>query len=93
MIHVFKGIIIGIVIFLVLTLNGCGGEHTIIKEVKVPVPIACKVIVPERPLMPLEQAKKEEADIFIIMKKALAEIELRQGYETKLESAIIECNK
>lgn len=81
-----------IAILSTLLIAGCACQEKIV-EVKVPVPVPCKVTSPERPVMPLEQAKKDESDIFVIVKKALAEIEFRQGYETKLEAAIQECNK
>jgi hypothetical protein len=75
-------------------MTGCGfNERLVVKEVKVPVPIPCKIVSPDKPVYPLQEAKKEETDIFVITQKALAEIELRQGYETKLEAAILECNK
>ena len=77
-----------------LALTGCSTiRDLVVTEVKVPVPIPCHIVPPERPAMPLQDAKKEEVDPFTILQKALAEIELRIGYETKLEYAITECNK
>lgn len=75
-------------------LIGCGTlKDLVVTEIKVPVIIPCKIVAPDKPVMPLQEAKKDETDIFVITQKALAEIELRIGYETKLEAAIIECNK
>lgn len=93
MIYLIKGILAGILLVILLLLQGCGGGAIVVDEIKVPVAVSCKVNVPTRPVMPLEQAKKDESDIFVIVQKALAEIEIRQGYEIKLEAAIMECNK
>lgn len=79
-------------ILAVSMLTACSPQ-LIVKEVKVPVPVPCKIVSPEKPVYPLQEAKKNESNIFNITQKALAEIELRQGYETKLEAAITECNK
>jgi len=76
----------------VVMLTACT-PSLVVKEVKVPVPVPCRIVSPEKPVYPLQEAKKDEANIFNITQKALAEIELRQGYETKLEAAITECNK
>lgn len=81
-------VLLGIVMFL----TACTPQ-LVVQEVKVPVPIPCKIVSPDKPIYPLQEAKKDEKDIFVITQKALAEIELRQGYETKLEVAITECNK
>lgn len=83
-----------LVSLLVLSLSGCGlfQPRVEIREVKVPVPVPCKIIEPEKPVMPFQESDPDE-NIFVKMKKALAEIELRQGYEVKLEAAIKECNK
>lgn len=93
MIRAAQMCILGVLFFVVFMMTGCATERLVVKEVKVPVPIPCKIISPDKPVYPLQEAKKEEADIFVITQKALAEIELRQGYETKLEAAIVECNK
>lgn len=76
-------------------LSGCFGtmEPFTVQKVEVPVKVPCKITMPDKQAMPFTEAKKDESDIFVIVQKALAEIEFRQGYETKLEAAIQECNK
>lgn len=77
---------------LILSLSGCGlcPTKTITVKVEVPVPVPCKVASPTKPVYPLQESKKEE-DIFNKTKKAIAEIELRKGYETELEAAVKSC--
>lgn len=60
--------------------------------VYVPQPIPCKITSIEKPVLPFDSAKKEDS-ILDKLKKALAEIERRIGYEKKLEAAVEECNK
>lgn len=79
-----------------LLLVGCASSQAPIiktedKIVNVAVQVPCKVTLPERPAMPLDSAKPEE-DVFTKIKKALAEIELRQSYEEKLEAAAKSCS-
>ena len=77
----------------VLFLSGCAGNPSIsVKEVYVEVPVPCKIEKPEKPVFPLQEANKDEDNIYVIIQKALAEIELRKGYEVKLEAAIDQCN-
>ena len=58
--------------------------------VKVPVPVECKEIVPERPLMPLERLQaKPTSDQWI--QAADAEIERREAYELTLRAALVAC--
>lgn len=74
-----------------LVLMGCDGfrrDHVV--EVKVPVPVPCKVAPIEKPAFPLQEAQTSEG-FGVKLKKALAEIELRKAYETKLESAVESC--
>lgn len=75
-------------------LEGCSflKPEPIIVEVKVPVPVYCKIDKVAKPVLPLQELYPEEEDIFRIVQSALAEIELRQGYETKLEASITACN-
>jgi hypothetical protein len=74
-----------------LLLSACTPVETI-REVKVPVIIPCVDQLPNKPSMPLQEAGPEE-DLFVLTKKALAEIELRKGYEGELESALVACKK
>ena len=78
---------------LILALSVCGCTcmpKTI--EVKVPTPVPCIDTVPEKPNMPLQAADPKE-DIFSHSKKAIAEIEVRKGYEKELEAVISACKK
>lgn len=61
-------------------------------EVKVAVPTPRKVKVPNKPIMPLDSASRKDP-LEVNLKKALAEIELRRGYEKELETAVSACNK
>lgn len=63
----------------------------VIVDHKIEVNIPCKIHMPEKPIMPLTDTAKAEDDIFLKTKKALAETELRKGYEDKLEAAAGAC--
>jgi hypothetical protein len=73
---------------------GCTSSPSIIKTqdriVEIPVKIPCKIPAVEKPIMPFDEIKKED-DIYKKIKMALAEIELREAYEKKLEAAIKGC--
>lgn len=77
-------------------LAGCGTPppaNTI--TVRVPVPVKCKAVKPERPVMPTESQalralpKDKLLDAFV--QATTAEIELREGYEGKLVAALDSC--
>lgn len=69
-------------------LSACGIPP--VKTVKVPIPVECAVEVPARPAMPTEVlAPGVDVDRFIA--SALAEIELREGYEGELRAALDGC--
>lgn len=71
-------------------LTGC--TTTQLMEVKVPVPVECRESVPPRPVMPTEQfSQKPGLDDFT--KAALAELEIREGYETRLRQVAETCTK
>lgn len=73
-------------------LSGCvHNQPQVITETKVATPVARKVPMPEKPIFPLQLAKKEES-LESKLKKAVAEIELRKSYELKLETAVTACN-
>ncbi|MDQ0068954.1 hypothetical protein J2W34_000728 [Variovorax boronicumulans] len=59
---------------------------------KVPVPVECRVEVPARPAMPTE-ALSPGVDLDRFSASALAEIELREGYEVELRAALLGCIK
>ena len=68
----------------------CPRDQNIVDH-NVVVTVPCKINAPQKPVMPLTESGKVEDDIFMKSKKALAEIELRKGYESQLESAIGSC--
>jgi len=79
---------------LILALTGCNiTQPPNIVEHKVLVTIPCKVTLPSKPVMPLTETGSSDEDLFVKSKKALAEIELRKGYETELEAAANACSK
>ncbi|MDM0007206.1 hypothetical protein QTI51_17280 [Variovorax sp. J22G73] len=61
-----------------------------VREVKVPVPVECRVDTPARPAMPTE-ALAPGVDLDRFSASALAEIELREGYESELRAALGQC--
>lgn len=73
---------------LAASLAACGVAP--IQAVKVPVPVECRVDVPARPAMPTE-ALSPGVDLDRFSASALAEIELREGYEGELRAALAEC--
>lgn len=79
-----------------LLLSGCFGtfgNKGTVEKISVPIPVPCNIIAPIKPVMPLDSIEKTETDISIWTKAALAEIELRKGYELELETAITSCNQ
>jgi len=76
------------VVGLVGSLAACGAAP--IQTVKVPVPVECRVQMPARPAMPTESlAPGVNLDQFSA--SAMAEIELREGYEGELRAALEQC--
>ncbi len=69
-------------------LAGCGVAP--LRAVNVPVPVECRVDVPARPAMPTE-ALSPGVDLDRFSAAALAEIELREGYEGELIVALKGC--
>lgn len=79
--------------FLCLLLAGCASAPQVIErsvEVKVPVPVPCKAPVVPEPAWPLAAMSVSASD-FDFFKAALAEIELRKGYEARLHAALAAC--
>ncbi|MFZ5565967.1 MAG: hypothetical protein ACOY95_03090 [Pseudomonadota bacterium] len=65
-------------------------EQTVTVPIKVPVPVECRVAVPARPAMPTEGFESRPGvDVFV--QGALAEIEIREGYEGQLRAALEAC--
>lgn len=87
-----KNILVALVLA-TLILSGCAAVPPEVREIKVPVPVPCMISAPSKPSMPIDAISKYENNVFTIVKNLLAEIELRKGYETVLESAIASCNK
>lgn len=74
-----------------LFVTGCAcTPKEVYVTVKVPVPVPCKPTKVEEPAFPLQEATTLE-EFGIKLKKALAEIEIRKGYETKLKAAVESC--
>lgn len=71
-----------------LALAGCG--TTVPSAIKVPIPIECRVQFPVRPAMPTE-AIVQGVELDRFMASALAEIEIREGYELELRAAVNAC--
>ncbi|MNY11864.1 hypothetical protein D3C86_1449140 [compost metagenome] len=71
-------------------LAACGAAP--VRTVKVPVPVECRVDVPARPAMPTE-ALSPSVDLDRFSASAMAEIELREGYEGELRAALGACTK
>ena len=75
----------------ILTLTGCATTDTNVVDHNVLVSTPCKVTMPAKPLMPLTDTGTTTDDIFVKTKKALAEIDVRKGYESELEAAAGSC--
>jgi hypothetical protein len=81
-------------LFPVLLLTGCFATlPPKIVDHDVLVSIPCKVTLPAKPVMPLTDDGSVSDDIFVKSKKALAEIDIRKGYESELEAAADACSK
>ena len=67
-------------------------ERIVTVPVYVPVPVECRETVPPRPVMPTEQfSQKPGVDQFT--QAAMAELEIREGYETDLRHVAETCTK
>jgi hypothetical protein len=69
-------------------LAGCGVAP--LQLVKTPIPVECRVQRPMRPAMPTE-ALAPGVDLDRFAAAAMAEIELREGYELELNAALDVC--
>jgi hypothetical protein len=79
-------------ILLVAFLTGCAGlfkQNIVDHDILVTIP--CKTVTVTKPVMPLTDNGKETDDIFTKVKKALAEIDIRKGYEAQLEAQVNSC--
>jgi hypothetical protein len=67
-------------------------DKTVTVQVKVPVPVECRVAVPPRPAMPTEGFESRPSiDIFV--QGALAELQIREGYEGQLRAGLEACTE
>lgn len=69
-------------------LTACGVAP--LREVRIPVPVECRVEMPVRPAMPTEMLLPG-GDLDRFSAAALAEMELREGYESELYVALMQC--
>jgi hypothetical protein len=72
-------------------LAGCSTTSQV-HEVKVPVPVECREKVPPRPAMPTESLRPGTG-LTEGAKAMMAEIELREGYEARLVTALEACTR
>lgn len=77
-------------VILSFSLAGCAGMAPTVQEVKVPVPVPCKVEAPLRPALAVD-GLPVGAGIWEQMKALRAERKQRQGYEAELEAAVKAC--
>ena len=80
-------------VLLALALSGCASPpRTIYKPspVTIPLPIACEMPVVLRPDWPT-RGLSPDADLFTQTKMILAELELRESYEIRLNAAMKSC--
>jgi hypothetical protein len=69
---------------------GCGTIRTETQTVKVPVPVKCQQVEPVRPTMPTESLSVSDSEDTKVA-SALAEIDIREGYEGQLRTALRAC--
>ena len=81
------------IIFVAFFIMGCSSTSipTIVNH-DVMVTVPCNTTLPLKPLMPLTDTGNVSDDIFTKTKKALAEIDIRRGYEAELESIATSCS-
>lgn len=70
-------------------LSGCATTERVV-QVRVPVPVACQVAEPVRPMMDTDQLSID-AGIDEQARAMRAEIERREGYEGELRAALRAC--
>ncbi len=83
---------IAIAAVMALVLPSCVSTAPRVQEVLVPIPIPCKVAIPNRPAFAVEQLPIG-LGIWEQMKALRAERNQRQGYETELEAAVKSCQE
>lgn len=76
----------------VVVLSGCAATETryVDRVVNNAIPVKCEAEKPVRPVMPTE-VLPENATEFEVVRAALAEIDIRDGYEGLLVAALDQC--
>ncbi len=74
-----------------LMLAGCAAPGKPV-QVRVPVPVACQVVEPARPMMDTDTVSID-AQVDELARAMRAEIERREGYEGELRAALSACRK
>jgi predicted small lipoprotein YifL len=87
--HVLRLAALILVLVLVGAIAGCGGTLQL-QPVKVPVPVECQETEPERPAMPTDLLSRADS-LDRKAAAALAEIDVREGYEERLRVALRAC--
>lgn len=82
-------IILSVVVALPI-LAGCETIRPDTQVVKVPVPVKCQQTEPPRPVMPTESLSTTDTQDTKTA-SALAEIDIREGYEGQLRTALRAC--
>lgn len=83
-----------ITLLLAALLAGCATPEPVIdvRTVNVAVPVPCREPVPDRPDMPTEALEhRPTLDAFVAA--SIAEIEIREGYELELRTALEGCTR
>lgn len=83
----FNGFLAGIIAF---TLAACAAPGPVVQEVKIPVPVPCKIPPIERPAFSVDTLPIG-AGIWDQMRALRAERWQRIGYEVELEAAVQAC--
>lgn len=78
-----------VAVVLLVLLSGCASAPQLV-QVRVPVPVECRVATPARPAMPTD-AIAPGATLATKVGAALAELEIREGYEGELRAALEAC--
>jgi hypothetical protein len=82
-----------LIITFVVLLAACSHDPVITTapvEVKIPVPVPCKIRPVDKPIYNFPTLKKED-NIFTKIQVLLADRELQKAYDLQLEAAIKEC--
>ena len=86
-----KTTLLALLLPVVLGVSGCATTPQVVtKIVEVPVMVTCIKTTPTKPEFPFSLSQPDE-DLFVLSKRAVAEIELRKGYEGELEAVLVAC--